>query len=102
MIKPNLEDQKYLSILISINKKINISKIRTNSHEIHSETGYWIVPKMSWDERICHLCNTKRVEDENHRLLKCLVHMHIRSQFQNTCYNTDLPNLLTRHNYDDL
>jgi hypothetical protein len=39
--KPNLEDQRYLSILRSVKKKINITKIRTNSHELHSEIGHW-------------------------------------------------------------
>jgi len=38
IINPNLEDQKYLSTLTSSKKKINIAKIRTNSHELHSET----------------------------------------------------------------
>jgi hypothetical protein len=38
VINPNLEDQKYLSVLPSVMKKISIAKIRTNSHEIHSET----------------------------------------------------------------
>ena len=36
VINPNLEDQKYLSILTSVKKKINIAKIRTNSHKLHS------------------------------------------------------------------
>jgi len=45
VINPTLEDQKYLSILTSSKKKINIAKIRTNSHELHSETGRWTVPK---------------------------------------------------------
>ena len=45
VINPTLEDQKYLSVLISTKKKINIAKIRTNSHELHSETGRWTVPK---------------------------------------------------------
>jgi predicted glutamine amidotransferase len=31
VINPNLEDQNYLSILLSVNKKISIAKIRTNS-----------------------------------------------------------------------
>ena len=38
VINPKLEDQKYLSLLTSSRKKINIVKIRTNSHELHSET----------------------------------------------------------------
>jgi hypothetical protein len=53
-------------------------------------------------ERIFHLCDTKRVEDEKHFLLECFPYTHIRSQFQNICYNIDLPNLLTHQNYDDL
>ena len=32
---PTLEDQQYLSVLTSSKKKINISKIRTNYHELH-------------------------------------------------------------------
>ena len=41
VINPTLEDQKYLSILTSSKKKINIAKIRTNAHELHSETSSW-------------------------------------------------------------
>ena len=36
VFNPNMGDQTYLSILTSLKKKINISKIGTNSHEIHS------------------------------------------------------------------
>jgi hypothetical protein len=102
MDNPNLEDQKHLLVLNSAKKKINIVKIRTNSHELHSETGCWTIPKTPWDERICHLCDTKRVEDENHFLLECPMYTQIRSQFQNIYHNTDLPNLLSHQNYGDL
>jgi len=56
IINPTLEDQKYLSVLTSSKKKINIAKIRTNSHELHSEICRWEVLKTPWVERICHLC----------------------------------------------
>jgi hypothetical protein len=92
VVNPNLEDQN----------KINIAKIRTNSHELHSETGHWTTPKTPWDERICHLCDTKRVEDEKHFLLDCPAYTHIRSQFKNIFHITDLPNLLSHQNYGDL
>ena len=63
VINPNLEDQNYLSVLSSVKKKISIhAKIRTNTHELHSESGHWSIPKMPWDERECHLCDTKKVE----------------------------------------
>ena len=48
VIKPTLEDQKYLFVLTSSKKKINIAKIRRNSHELHSEIGRWSVPKTPW------------------------------------------------------
>ena len=57
VINPTLEYQKYLSVLTSSKKKINIAKIKTNSHELHSETGCWTVPKTPWMERIL-CCNT--------------------------------------------
>ena len=44
VINPTLKDQNYLFVLTSSKKKINIAKIRTNSHELHSETGHWTVP----------------------------------------------------------
>ena len=40
VINPNLEDQNYLSFFPGVKKKTIISKIRTNSHELHSETRH--------------------------------------------------------------
>jgi hypothetical protein len=102
VINPNLEDQNYLSVLPSVKKKISIAKIRKNSHELHSETGRWSIPKMPWDERVCHLCDTKKVEVEKHFLLDCPAYTHIRSHFQNIDHTTNLPNLLTQQKYGDL
>ena len=93
VINPNLEDQNYLSIL-SVKKRISIARIRTNFDELHSETGRRSIPKMPWDERVCHLCDTKKVEYENHFLLDCPAYTNIRSHFQNICHTTNLPNLL--------
>ena len=83
-------------------EKKSIDKIRTNSHEFHGETGHWSIPKTSWDERVCHLCDTKKVEDEKQFLLDCPTYTHIRSHFQNIDNTTNLPNLLTQQNYCDL
>ena len=58
IIKHNLEDQNYIYVLIIVKKKVIISKIRKNSHELHSENRRWSIPKMPWDERVCHLCDT--------------------------------------------
>ena len=45
VINPNLEDQKYLSVLTSSQKNINIARIRINSHKLHSKTTHWSIPK---------------------------------------------------------
>ena len=102
IINPNLEDQKYLSIVTSSQKKINITKIRTNSHELHNETGSCSILKAPWAERVFHLCESMSIEDENHFLLECLAYTHIRSEFHSICYNTNLYNLLTCQNYSEL
>jgi hypothetical protein len=57
---------------------------------------------MSWVERICHVYDIKRVDDGKHFLLECFAYTHIKSQFQNICYNTNLTNLLTHQIYGDL
>jgi len=101
VINPNLEVQKYFFVLTSSENKINIAKIRTNSHELYSETRCWTVPKTPWVERICHLCETMSVEDEKHFLLECPAYTHIRSQFYNLCYNTNLHSLLARQHFGD-
>ena len=70
-----------------------------NSHEIHSETGHWTVPKTPWVERICRLYENRNIEYENKFLLECPTYTHIRSQFHNLCCNTNLSSPLTCQNY---
>jgi len=102
VINPTLEDQKYLYILTSSKKKVNIAKIRTNSYELRSETGHWTVPKIPWLERFYHLYENTNIEDENHFLLECPLENDIRSHFQNLCCNIDLSSLLGCQNYSEL
>ena len=95
VINLTLKNQKYLSVLTSSKKKTNIAKIRTNSHELHSEIGRWAVTKTPWVERMCHLYENMNIDDEKHFLLECPTYTHIRSQFHSLCCNLDLPSLLT-------
>ena len=102
VINPNLENHKYLLVITSSQEKINIAKIRMNSHELHSEKERWSIPKTPWMERVCHLCESMSVEDENHFHLECLPYTHTRFEFHSICYNTNLYNLLTCQNYSQL
>ena len=45
VINPTLDNQTYLSVLSNNKKKMNIAKIRSNYHELQSETGRWSIPK---------------------------------------------------------
>ena len=45
VMDPTLGNHNYLSFLSKNKKKMNISKIRTNSHEIQSETRRCSIPK---------------------------------------------------------
>ena len=65
VINPNLEYQKYLSVLTISRKKINIAKIRMNSHELNRKTRRWSIAKIPCAERVFHMCESMSVEDKN-------------------------------------
>jgi hypothetical protein len=56
---------------ISWRSKMLISQLRTNSHQLRCETGRWKIPKKAWEERVCVLCTSGKVEIEKHFILKC-------------------------------
>ena len=58
VINSNLEDHKYLLGVTNSWMKINIAKIRTNSHELHNEIGRRSIPKTPWAERVFHPCDS--------------------------------------------
>ena len=91
---PTLDNQNYLSVLSSNKKKMNISKIRTNSHELRSETKWWAIPKTPWNDRIYQIWDSKQVED-------CSTLTHIRSQFPTICHTSNLLDLLSQPTYND-
>ena len=75
VINHNLGDLKYLLI---VGEKINIAKIRTNSHELHNEKGCWSIPKNPWVKRIFHLSESMSIEDEKHFLFTLTLELNFR------------------------
>ena len=69
VINPTLDNHNYLSMLNNTKSKMNITGIRTNSHELQSDTEQWSTPRTPWDDIIFPICDTKKVEDENNFLL---------------------------------
>jgi hypothetical protein len=66
VVNPILEDQKYLFTLTNIKKIINIAKIRTNSHGLHSET---------------RLGNPQKIIARKTLSPRVIAYIHIRSKF---------------------
>ena len=64
-----MEYHKYLSVVTISRKKNNKANVRTNSHELHIENERWSIPKTLGAEKVCHLCESLSVEDENHSLI---------------------------------
>ena len=44
-INPTLDNHNYLSMLTNTKKKMNIARIRNNSHVLQSEIEQWSTPK---------------------------------------------------------
>jgi hypothetical protein len=61
-----------------------------------------MIPKTLWDEIICHLCDTKKVEGEKHFILEFPEYIYIKFHFENICNNNDLHKLSTHQNCGDL
>ena len=60
----------------------------------------WTRPKTLWEEIICNLCDTKKVENEKH-YVRLTSYAHTASQFHNICNTIDLHNLLTNESQKD-
>ena len=102
MINPTLEYHNYLSVLNNIKKKMNITRIRTNSHELQSETELCFIPKTPQNIRIRKIYDTKQEEDEKNFLLDYYSLTHIHSQFPNIYHASNILDLLSQPTYSDL
>jgi len=102
VINTTLENHNYLSMLTNTKKKMNISRIKTNFHELQSDTGQWSTPKTPWDDKIYHISDTKKVEDKNHFLLDYSALANVHSQLPIISHTSNLLDLLSQPNYSDL
>ena len=73
-----------------------ISQTRCSNHPLAIEKGRQKNPKIPREERLCELCDTMEIEDEDHFLIKCKTYSHLRDHYQMN-YQT-VPDML---NMDD-
>jgi hypothetical protein len=67
----NHQQKAYIWANISWRSKILIAQLRTNSHQLRCETRHWKRPKEMWEERVCILCSSRKVETKKHFILEC-------------------------------
>ncbi len=56
-----------------------IAQLRLGILPIHIETGTFRGTQL--DDRICQLCDTQEVEDENHFVCKCNLYNNLRKNY---------------------
>ena len=71
-IKQSHNLEPYLNIN-NIEHRKSIAKIRTSSHKLRIETGRW--NNIQRDQRICENCVLNKIDDENHFLFECSMHI---------------------------
>ena len=79
IFKHNFELEKYLTSNIEQKYKVALTRFRTSSHSLQIETGrYENLPR---EQRICQMCNMKKIEDEFHFLLVCPYYRDLRQKY---------------------
>ena len=71
----------YLVKDLSWSEKRLIAQIRTGNHKLRIETGRHCRPRLQPEFRVCLVCNTDQVEDEQHFIADCNAYSNIRSKY---------------------
>ena len=69
----------YVDVLSNRLERSSLCKIRLSAHNLAIEKGRYL--GLATDERVCNVCKSGEVEDENHFLLKCEIFSNYRFNF---------------------
>ena len=88
--KTLLNVETYLKLDILLKFKIAFSRFRCSAHNLLVETGRH--NNISYEDRICTLCDTQSIEDEYHVFMKCPFYNNLRHQYLEGIINFDIVN----------
>jgi hypothetical protein len=71
LFKHNINIENYLVDRINVSTRKEFTKLRVSAHQLRLETGRFTKPKTPVDDRLCHFCNTRSVESEEHFMMAC-------------------------------
>jgi hypothetical protein len=75
---PSLEN--YLLEISDVQKRKEFTKLRISSHQLQIELGRYTKPrKTPVENRICKLCNSQEVENEEHFVMSCTLYENART-----------------------
>ena len=78
LIKDIFEHEKYLKVVSNIQHRYALSRLRCSAHHLNIEEGRYI--NLRREQRICHKCNMKTIENEYHFLLVCPFYRELRKE----------------------
>ena len=87
--KNNYIRSKYVDILYRKTDRSTLCKIRLSAHNLEIEKGRQL--SIPTNERLCKICNSGNIEDEQHFLFSCHKYSFVRDQ-----YKIKLSNILNR------
>ena len=94
--------EDYLN-LTNVKHRKAITRLRISAHNLAIERGRYTYPKTPVEKRLCKVCNTNEVENEQHFLLHCPLYKEMREDFftnvGNICPNFAYLEPLQRFNY---
>ena len=83
LFKEDFAFEKYLEILNNKNRT-TLCRFRTGNHKLPIETGRW--SHIERNNRLCQICNTRKLGDEYHYVLECPVFNNVRKLYLKKYY----------------
>ena len=80
-LKEDFTIESYLKICLPRDLRIQLSKIRTSSHNLLIESGRHGRIRLPRNERICRHCDLNSIEDEFHFIIECPFFSGLRKKF---------------------
>jgi hypothetical protein len=79
--------ENYILVERKFQRRQNMAKLRISAHSLCIETGRYRRPPTPPEQRLCQLCSSGAVENEQHFVLECSLYADERRKLMNTLYN---------------
>lgn len=88
-----IQIQNYLTLPISKDLRLHLSRLRISAHQLYIETGRYCKPPIPRENRYCYSCKNL-IEDESHFLLICPEYTKFREKYEDVFCTNNICDLL--------